>query len=536
MESQVCVHCLNKKPINVTTNRLVTERCGHVKCMDCLIHEEAGCVACAENKAVEPYGLAIEEQPSAGPTSENEVPQTIPPPNHIVLEENSKESQLENLDEGKKKLDMSHIKIIIDENGRSYECKCGRKFQARSQVAYHAYCNGQRKPYECPECNKSFKTHSHFKYHMRVHRNERTYACELCGDSFFQMSKLQRHKLKHTKEKKYQCTECSKAFNNLTSLRKHGLTHTEERPHGCKVCGRRFRDSSNLRKHLAKHNNSGCVGGCACGACGRRARAARAHQCPRCPQAFHARKDMRRHAAVHDDSKPFRCKVCSRRFRRKDNLERHIRNTHPDHAPASAVVCDEPGPPTTPKKDFKKLDLPEKIYQTNEKIKLEILNPLPPLPPEVIQKHMHEKDEESIVDQAIKEKMAEKSLADKIIEANNARQSVIFGPVRRDVERASSPKENEYVHKIRKANVMASCRRDVPLPPIDVKKIAELERMNHQNNLDVGAPPEKFRELYKKILYERSEKEAAIAMEEEKNRNTSPEKVHWRRKMKLNIN
>lgn len=112
MESQVCVHCLNKKPINATTNRLVTESCGHVKCMDCLIREEAGCVACAENKAVGPYGAEIKALPNESLTSENEVPQVISALNRVVIEEN-KEGQIENLDEGKKKLDMSHIKVII---------------------------------------------------------------------------------------------------------------------------------------------------------------------------------------------------------------------------------------------------------------------------------------------------------------------------------------------------------------------------------------------------------------------------------------
>lgn len=52
MNSQVCVTCRNKKPVNRTDNRLVTESCGHVKCMDCLLLEKAGCEAClAETKS-----------------------------------------------------------------------------------------------------------------------------------------------------------------------------------------------------------------------------------------------------------------------------------------------------------------------------------------------------------------------------------------------------------------------------------------------------------------------------------------------------
>lgn len=46
MNSQVCVNCSNKNDVNTTNNRLVTESCGHVKCMECLLQEKSGCIAC----------------------------------------------------------------------------------------------------------------------------------------------------------------------------------------------------------------------------------------------------------------------------------------------------------------------------------------------------------------------------------------------------------------------------------------------------------------------------------------------------------
>lgn len=42
--------CYNKKQPNRTDNRLVTESCGHVKCMECLLHEKDGCSACVRDK------------------------------------------------------------------------------------------------------------------------------------------------------------------------------------------------------------------------------------------------------------------------------------------------------------------------------------------------------------------------------------------------------------------------------------------------------------------------------------------------------
>ncbi|XP_053605365.1 zinc finger protein 722 [Plodia interpunctella] len=502
MNTQVCVICSNKKPINQTNNRLVTESCGHVKCMDCLLREKAGCQACRGNSN------------GAGEDKTSLCSEVL-----LTVDESSSIAARGDLNK-KKKPETSHITVeTVPGGGRCYVCTvCKKRFHARSQVAYHAYCNGQLKPYQCPECNKSFATLSHYKYHMRVHRNERTYACDVCGDSFFQMSKLQRHKLKHTKEKKYVCGQCNKAFNNVTSLRKHGLTHTEERPYACAACGRRFRDGSNYRKHLAKHDASPAAGA----RCARARALRRPHQCPRCPQAFHSSKDMRRHAAVHSDSKPFRCKVCNRRFRRKDNLERHIRNTHPDYVPATAVECDESalnqvtGANGTTNPD-----------EQREKSMLESLNPLPPLPQEVIQKHIMEVNENvSQNNQETAEKVIDKSY---ILEANNARQSVIVGKCL-SVERKVTINSDEYIHKIRKANSMVS-QKNVSLPPIDEEKIKQLHRLN---NLDVGAPPKNM-ELYKKILYEKPEIDMGGSNEEDKVRSSSPE-MHWRRKMKLNIN
>ncbi|CAH2040170.1 unnamed protein product, partial [Iphiclides podalirius] len=444
--------------------------------MDCLLLEKSGCVACQKEGS----------------------------------DQESGEGQIEPKELSKKiKPETSHVRIVTVGSEKFYECTvCKKRFHARSQVAYHAYCNGQRKPYQCPECNKSFATHSHFKYHMRVHRNERTYACEVCGDSFFQMSKLQRHKLKHTKEKKYACAECNKGFNNLTSLRKHGLTHTEERPYQCNACGRRFRDGSNYRKHVAKHEMKKCTctgcgrsGSCGGGGVASAARALRPHQCPRCPQAFHSGKDMRRHAAVHSDSKPFRCKVCNRRFRRKDNLERHIRNTHPEYVPATAVECDE----SALKQVAGTNGQAEKQVDTNgvnEKNKLEILNPLPPLTQEVIQKHMYLEVETDPKKECVAEKPSKEDHIDKsyILEANNARQSVIVEKRNADSERkpTSPVPEYGYVHKIRRANLMRN-PKELPLPPIDEQKMLKLKENSDLNEFH-SRPPLKNVELYKLIL------------------------------------
>ncbi|CAH2269679.1 jg18935 [Pararge aegeria aegeria] len=490
--------------------------------MDCLLHESSGCGACKRNGCEKDLLVAKQE---VAAVEKNKA--------YTVSVEYDELSQEEQDLCHKKKLDISHIKAEINDGKRTYLCTvCKKKFSARSQVSYHAYCNGQKKPYHCQACKQSFASQSHYKYHLRTHNQERTFSCDICGLTFYDLSKLKRHTLKHTKEKNYSCNECSKAFNNLTALRKHMLTHTEERPYACAQCGRRFRDSSNYKKHVYKHKRL-------CQTCGEElpvgkgsgkhqcppgAGGPRAHPCPRCRKSFHSKKDMRRHAAVHSDSKPYRCKICpeDRRFRRKDNLERHVRNAHPDSSPSTAFECD-----LTALQSI--TDAGTESYEKNEKIRLEILNPLPPLPQEVINKHIEDvNDKESNIknSESVKEtKISEVSkisdcLVDKksIIEANNARESVIVEKRNTDNEKKVPSPENEYVHKIRKAII--------PLPPIDQEKFRSVQR-GHLPDSGTTAPIKNM-EIYKKILYEKVEKDTTEVIQNPK--------MHWRRKMEQDTN
>lgn len=61
MNPKICIICRNSKPVNQTDNRLVTENCGHVKCMNCLLLEKSGCVACLKEGSDQESGEAPTE-------------------------------------------------------------------------------------------------------------------------------------------------------------------------------------------------------------------------------------------------------------------------------------------------------------------------------------------------------------------------------------------------------------------------------------------------------------------------------------------
>lgn len=102
MNSKVCVNCFNKKSVNQTDNRLVTESCGHIKCMDCLLHEKSGCLACLKNESKAEIVLKNENKDTA-PVATDEEP--------VEAETLHKEDEngLESI--FIKKLEYEHIKV-----------------------------------------------------------------------------------------------------------------------------------------------------------------------------------------------------------------------------------------------------------------------------------------------------------------------------------------------------------------------------------------------------------------------------------------
>lgn len=101
MNSQVCVNCSNKKNVNTTNNRLVTESCGHVKCMECLLQEKSGCIAC-QNEINDGISNGLEQNASKDLGVENG-----------IIEDNVDDDQFEVGRMEKKKPETPHIKVEI---------------------------------------------------------------------------------------------------------------------------------------------------------------------------------------------------------------------------------------------------------------------------------------------------------------------------------------------------------------------------------------------------------------------------------------
>uniref|UniRef100_A0A8C5VM68 E4F transcription factor 1 n=1 Tax=Microcebus murinus TaxID=30608 RepID=A0A8C5VM68_MICMU len=75
--------------------------------------------------------------------------------------------------------------------------------------------------YVCMLCHKTFKTGSILKAHMVTHSSRKDHECKLCGASFRTKGSLIRHHRRHTDERPYKCAKCGKSFRESGALTRH---------------------------------------------------------------------------------------------------------------------------------------------------------------------------------------------------------------------------------------------------------------------------------------------------------------------------
>ncbi|KYN08716.1 Zinc finger protein 12 [Cyphomyrmex costatus] len=245
--------------------------------------------------------------------------------------QNDDQSKLKNSEEmvveknkNVKRNNRSHITILPGTPER-YKCNvCGKIFRNKKGKCYHDACVTGIKPYQCTLCDKSFVKRSHFEYHERVHRGYKPYKCNLCDKAFPQQNKLNRHMFSHSKEKQFPCSECNKRYSKKDDLKNHLSIHNSTAIYKCKSCDKSFCILTNLKRHMQTHTNE------------------RPHRCDQCNKSFKEKSLLIRHKRTHGKERPFSCAHCNKvflskselrrhlttLFRRKDNLNRHIRHHH----------------------------------------------------------------------------------------------------------------------------------------------------------------------------------------------------------------
>ena len=152
----------------------------------------------------------------------------------------------------------------------------------------------------------------------------------------------------HCKSEMYVCDLCNRSFSTQQSLKRHRRSvHRQSAGICCQVCSQRFYRKDVLQRHLKMHRAT-----CPTDATvdlpplpppppPSPAPESRGERpvCDLCAKKFASQKTLKRHRqTVHRQSGGFSCRVCDRRFYRRDNLRKHHISKHADEeygAPAS---------------------------------------------------------------------------------------------------------------------------------------------------------------------------------------------------------
>lgn len=169
------------------------------------------------------------------------------------------------------------------------------------------------------------KIHKHIKdiiIPFRLHDGD-DLTCVVCSLEHVSFKNLYHHMSMHYTN--HYCPVCGVGYITIGALKKHSKTH-ENGHFKCHFCKKVF-TSDDKRKHHEKgvHKTGGWF----------------RNKCPHCPKVFVGYYDKTAHLSEVHNEKPllFPCNACSKVYKKKFDLNRHIKNHHLQQKNYSCTVC-----------------------------------------------------------------------------------------------------------------------------------------------------------------------------------------------------
>lgn len=158
---------------------------------------------------------------------------------------------------------------------------CGRKTDLRIHVQK---LHTADKPLNCKRCDQSFP--DRYTYKVKIFVIFHDFAPKNNFLLFFQL-----HLKTHDGEKCFKCDLCPYASISARHLESHLLIHTDQKPFQCDQCDQAFRQKQLLKRHYNLYHNQEYVAP---------APKEKTHICPTCSRPFRHKGNLIRHMAVHD--------------------------------------------------------------------------------------------------------------------------------------------------------------------------------------------------------------------------------------------
>ncbi|XP_078031906.1 uncharacterized protein LOC117263073 [Epinephelus lanceolatus] len=190
-----------------------------------------------------------------------------------------------------------------------------------------------RKSFICPECGKMFCGEENLQSHMKTHSGEKPFSCSFCEKGLTQTGSLTDHTSVHTEEKRFLYCVCGKRFAWRFNLKNHSCANDSSRPDqstGAEPPA--TSDSADVQTEVAPdftesldevHNSD---------------LAERPFSCSQCTKRFRRKKNLQEHLRIHTGEKPYGCSVCMKYFSCSGSLRKHLR-IHTGEKPFSCSVC-----------------------------------------------------------------------------------------------------------------------------------------------------------------------------------------------------
>jgi len=257
---------------------------------------------------------------------------------------------------------------------KSFACElCDMKFSRMETLTVHHRKHTGEKPYKCEKCDDSFVTQGNLQSHMDSHLESSkdfqcidcgklfgsdrrlkkhvksvhlVFPCTTCTKTFSRKDSLERHMKSHLGIKDFQCIDCGKLFSAESSLRQHVDIHNNK-VFPCNRCGKEFKYKPNLNTHIKTHlgikrrketKDFPCM---VCGKQYARDKKLQEHisivhhgerrfECGNieCGKKFTRLNALKQHNLLHTDENPYTCEFCSKGYKAKANLMKHIEMQH----------------------------------------------------------------------------------------------------------------------------------------------------------------------------------------------------------------
>ncbi|KAH6935126.1 hypothetical protein HPB50_003492 [Hyalomma asiaticum] len=209
---------------------------------------------------------------------------------------------------------------------------CPRHFIAEDAHSAHVALHGapHAKGLECTQCKRLYETPRLLEKHQASVHNSQTlrFPCSLCNKRFRTSSGIVAHRrVAHldsyggTNEKTAKQVPAKNWAHRPG--RKYGCSRWK---YSCEPCGRFFKFDGSLRAHRVFFH-------------GIEGKTAEEKLCPECGKAFQTELSLAMHLRTHTQEVNFKCSVCSKIYRSRCSLKKHIATAHRSSLRAFCAVC-----------------------------------------------------------------------------------------------------------------------------------------------------------------------------------------------------